>query len=118
MYYREPRSTSALEQDTIKHITHLAGIAIQRKLAEAARQESEAYLAEAQRLSHTGSWAWAPATGEIRYWSEECYRVLGFDQHGGHSRFDTFFQRTHPEDRAKWQKATDRAIDEKLSNTG
>src|SRR6266852_7131467 len=64
------------------------------------------------------SWAWAPATGEIRYWSEECYRVLGFDQHGGHPRFDTFFQRTHPEDRAKWQEATDRAIDEKFSNTG
>src|SRR6266481_1389909 len=71
MYYREPRSPSSREQDTIKHITHLAGIAIQRKLAEAARRESEAYLAEAQRLSHTGSWAWAPATGEIRYWSEE-----------------------------------------------
>src|SRR5205809_5696178 len=57
MYYREPRSPSAREQGTIKHITHLAGIAIQRKLAETARRESEAYLAEAQRLSHTGSWA-------------------------------------------------------------
>ena len=90
----------------------------ERKKAEEKLQESEAYLAEAQRLSHTGSWAWAPATGEIRYWSEECYRVLGFDQHGGHPRFDTFFQRTHPEDRAKWQEATDRAIDEKFSNTG
>ena len=67
MYYREPRSPSPREQDTIKHITYLAGVAIQRKLAETARRESEAYLAEAQRLSHTGSWAWAPATGEIRY---------------------------------------------------
>src|SRR6266571_679185 len=51
MYYREPRSPSPREQDTIKHITHLAGVAIQRKLAETARRESEAYLAEAQRLS-------------------------------------------------------------------
>src|SRR6266550_3056634 len=57
MYYREPRSPSPREQDTIKHVTYLAGVAIQRKLAEAARRESEAYLAEAQRLSHTGSWA-------------------------------------------------------------
>ena len=65
MYYGEPRSPSPREQDTIKHITHLAGVAIQRRLAEAALRESEAYLAEAQRLSHTGSWAWAPATGEI-----------------------------------------------------
>src|SRR5207245_2724897 len=71
MYYREPRSPSSREQDTIKHITHLAGIAIQRKLAEAARRESEAYLAEAQRLSHTGSWAWPPATGDLRNWLEE-----------------------------------------------
>src|SRR5436190_859754 len=83
MYYREPRSPSPREQETIKHITYLAGVAIQRKLAERARRESEAYLAEAQRLSHTGSWAWAPATGEIRYWSEETYRVLGFDPEPG-----------------------------------
>src|SRR5438876_2990505 len=41
MYYREPRSPSPLEQDTIKHITHLAGIAVQRKLAEQALRASE-----------------------------------------------------------------------------
>jgi hypothetical protein len=46
-------------------------------------RETEAYLAEAQRLSHTGSWAWSPATGDIRYWSEECYRLLGFDPYAG-----------------------------------
>src|SRR5437588_9737362 len=51
MYYHEPRSPSATEQNTIKHITYLAGVAIQRKLAETARRESEAYLAESQRLS-------------------------------------------------------------------
>ncbi len=49
------------------------------KRAEQRLRESEAYLAEAQRLSQTGSWAWNPATGDIRYWSEMCYRVLGFD---------------------------------------
>lgn len=41
MYYREQRSPSTLEQDTIKHVTHLAGIAIQRKLAETALRASE-----------------------------------------------------------------------------
>src|SRR6266403_1733343 len=41
MYYREPRSPSPLEQETIKHITHLAGIAVQRKLAEQALHASE-----------------------------------------------------------------------------
>jgi PAS domain S-box-containing protein len=110
MYYREPRSPSAREQDTIKHITHLAGIAIQRKLAEAARRESEAYLAEAQRLSHTGSWAWAPATGEIRYWSEETYRVLGFDPEAGPPRFEKFFGRLWPEDQDRVRELFGKAI--------
>ena len=110
MYYREPRSPSAREQDTIKHITHLAGIAIQRKLAETARRESESYLAEAQRLSHTGSWAWAPATGEIRYWSEETYRVLGFDPDAGPPRFEKFFGRLCPEDQVRVRELFGKAI--------
>jgi len=110
MYYREPRTPTTLEQDTIKHITHLAGVAIQRTLAETARRESEAYLAEAQRLSHTGSWAWAPATGEIRYWSEETYRVLGFDPDAGPPRFEKFFGRLHPEDQGRVRELFGKAI--------
>ena len=61
------------------------------KRSEEALRHSEAHLAEAQRLSQTGSWAWSPATGDIRYWSEECYRVLGFDPHGLPPRFEEFF---------------------------
>src|SRR6266481_4916349 len=110
MYYREPRTPTAREQETIKHITHLAGVAIQRKLAETARRESEAYLAEAQRLSHTGSWAWVPATGEIRYWSEETYRVLGFDPDAGPPRFEKFFRRLHPEDQGRVRELFGKAI--------
>src|SRR6266853_3025410 len=113
MYYREPRSPSPREQETIKHITYLAGVAIQRKLAETARRQSEAYLAEAQRLSHTGSWAWAPATGEIRYWSEETYRLLGFDPDAGPPRFEKFFGRLHPEDQDRVRELFGLAIAEK-----
>jgi PAS domain S-box-containing protein len=113
MYYREPRSPSPREQETIKHITYLAGVAIQRKLAERARRESEAYLAEAQRLSHTGSWAWTPASGEIRYWSEETYRVLGFDPDAGPPRFETFFQRLCSEDQERVRELFESAIREK-----
>src|SRR5213082_881123 len=113
MYYREPQSPSAREQDTIKHITHLAGIAIQRKLAETARRESEAYLAEAQRLSHTGSWAWAPATGEIRYWSEETYRVLGFDPEAGPPQFETFFERLCLDDQDRVRELFGNTVREK-----
>ena len=56
------------------------------KQAEAALRRSETYLAEAQKLSHTGSWARSIATSEITYWSAECYRVLGFDPHDGQTR--------------------------------
>src|SRR6266480_3066796 len=113
MYYREPRSPNPREQETIRHITHLAGVAIQRKLAETALRESEAYLAEAQRLSHTGSWAWAPAAGEIRYWSEETYRVLGFDPDAGPPRFETFFERLCSQDQERVRKLFDKAVREK-----
>lgn len=71
-----------------------------RRRAERALRESEAYLAETQRLSHTGSWAWTPATGEIRYISDECRRILDLAARDGRrARFEqTFFQRIHPED--------------------
>jgi PAS domain S-box-containing protein len=94
----------------------------ERKRAEEALRQSETYLAEAQRLSHTGSWAtgamragpkYLPATGEIRYWSEECYRVLGFDPHGGQPRFETFSQRIHPDDQARIREIADTARREK-----
>src|SRR5438477_12907945 len=47
----------------------------ERKHAEEILRRSEAYLSEAQRLSHTGSWACIPATGEHTYWSEEIFGV-------------------------------------------
>jgi PAS domain S-box-containing protein len=86
---------------------------IERKRAEAELRTSEAYLAEAQRLSHTGSWASKPAMGEIRYFSEECYRVVGFDPHDGLPRYETFFNRIHPDDQAKVKEAVETAGREK-----
>jgi PAS domain S-box-containing protein len=83
------------------------------KRTEETLRESEAYLAEAQRLSHTGSWASIPARGEIRYLSEECYRVLGFDPQDGQPRYEAFFQRIHPDDQAKVREAVDTAGREK-----
>src|SRR5438105_6921515 len=76
-------------------------------------QRSEAYLAEAQRLSHTGSWAFIPATGKHGYWSEEIYRMTGFDPAGGPPRFEEFEGRVHPDDRARAKEHFRRAIREK-----
>src|ERR1700756_4463731 len=72
----------------------------------------EAYLAEAQRLSQTGSWAWSPDQ-DIRYWSEECYRVLSFDPQAGLPRFEEFFQRIHPDDQHGFRELIQTAIREK-----
>ena len=83
------------------------------KRAEEELRTSEAYLAEAQRLSQTGSWAWNPVTGDIRYWSEECYRVLGFDPHRPLPRFEAFFQRLHPDDQAPVREQYEKAIRDK-----
>jgi PAS domain S-box-containing protein len=113
LYYRTPRSPSLLDQEIIAQITHLAGVAIQRKLAEDALRQSQAYLAEAQRFSHTGSWASTPDKGVINYLSEECCRVLGFDPNDEQPRFETIFQRIHPEDEARAREIVETARREK-----
>ena len=83
------------------------------ELQEEKLQRSEAYLAEAQRLTHTGSWAWRVAGGEALHLSEEWYRIYGFDPENGPPAFEECLQRTHPEDRAERRGVLDRAIAEK-----
>jgi PAS domain S-box-containing protein len=83
------------------------------ELQEEKLHQSEAYLAEAQRLTHTGSWAWRVAEGKATHLSEEWYRIYGFDPEKGISAWEERVQRIHPEDRAKWQAVVDRAIAER-----
>jgi PAS domain S-box-containing protein len=83
------------------------------ELQEKKLQRSEAYLAEAQRLTHTGSWASRLAGDVALHLSEEWYRIFGFDPEQGMSVWKERLQRIHPEDRVKWQEATDRAIGKK-----
>ena len=71
-------------------------------------ERSEIYLAEAQRRSHTGSFGWRPATGEI-VWSEETYRIAGYDP-GIKPTIDLVFQRIHPEDIRFVQETLDSAV--------
>jgi C4-dicarboxylate-specific signal transduction histidine kinase len=88
---------------------------LEAKVAErtAELQRSEAYLAEAQRLSHTGSWAAIPATGEHTYFSDEAFRILGFDPAGPPPPFQELQRRFHPDDRAKTTAHFKTAIREK-----
>jgi len=83
----------------------------EQKQAEEALRRSESYLAEAQRLSQTGSWAWSPEQG-IRYWSEECYRVLSFDPQEGLPRIEDLIQRLHPDDQPGFRELIQTVIRE------
>jgi PAS domain S-box-containing protein len=71
------------------------------KQAEEALRRSEGYLADAQRLTGTGSWAWNVATRQGVYWSQENYRLLGFDPEEGIPSNEAFYERIHPEDRER-----------------
>jgi PAS domain S-box-containing protein len=85
----------------------------ERKRAEQALRRSEAYLAEAQRLTLTGSCAIDGTSREILYWSEEMFRLFAFDPQQGLPTWDQWVQRIHPEDRDKFRMAGDRTFLEK-----
>jgi PAS domain S-box-containing protein len=82
-----------------------------RKRAEAKLQRSEANLAEAQKLSHTGSFGWDVATGEI-HWSREAFRIFEYEP-TTRVTIQLVLQRTHPEDRPLVQRQIDRVSLEK-----
>src|ERR1700735_1152029 len=92
------------------------GTAIDITEQELLTQESErrqTHLTEAQKLTHTGSWAWRlPARNAVEV-SEEWYRIYGFDPALGAPTWKEYFERVHPEDRFKWKGTIERAIVEK-----
>src|ERR1700710_2998135 len=68
------------------------------------------YLADAQRMTRTGSWAWNLETKQSVHWSQEHYRLFGFDPAEGIPTDEMFVQRLHPEDRDRVVGAFDRAL--------
>jgi PAS domain S-box-containing protein len=82
-----------------------------RKRAEEALRRSEAYLAEAQRLSHTGTLAFN-ATAPV-YWSDESYRIWGLDPQQGLPNRETVLQRIHPDDRERVNAETEEGVRQK-----
>ena len=77
------------------------------KAAQAELQKRWQYLAEAQKLSHSGTFGWKVSTGEL-IWSEETYNILGFTRETNPT-LDLVFDRIHPEDRERLQQLRDRA---------
>jgi PAS domain S-box-containing protein len=73
-------------------------------------KSNEAHLAEAQRLTHMGSWVWQVAERNALHLSDEWYRIYGFDPRKGMPPWEEQLQRVHPEDRGEWQETIERAI--------
>jgi PAS domain S-box-containing protein len=81
------------------------------KQAEQKLRRSEAYLAEAQKLSHTGSFGWDVSSGEI-FWSRETFQIFGYEP-AAKATIDMVVQRTHPEDRSAVQQLIERVSRER-----
>ena len=101
------RAEAALRQSELE--LRKARNELEMKVVErtAELRRSEALLAEAQKLSHTGSFGWNVSTGEL-FWSEETFRVAGYDL-ATKPTLELVFQRVHPEDIARVQETLDRA---------
>jgi PAS domain S-box-containing protein len=103
-------------RDKEQRIIHWFGLTVdihERKTAEDRLRRSEAYLAEAERLSQSGSAAYNQT--ELLYLSEEAYRMFGFDPLLGIPSRDAMWQRIHPDDLGRTNEIIERAVDKKRS---
>jgi PAS domain S-box-containing protein len=108
-----------LENNLTSHVFNPTRIAVLELLASQAAisienaslysdlQRSEAFLAQGQTLSQTGSFGWSVLSGEI-YWSEETYKIFEHDREAKPTR-EWIIQRIHPDDRDRVQQTIDRA---------
>jgi PAS domain S-box-containing protein len=106
------RLNEELEQRVLERTSQLTAVnreltneVLQRQRAEEALQRSEAYLAEAQRISRTGSFGWDVSSGQI-FWSEETFRIFEYDP-ANKPTVEVILLRTNPEDRVFVQETLD-----------
>ena len=88
----------------------------EQKQAEEKIRQSEAYLAESERLTHTGSWALDLASDKYLYISQEDYRIWGLHPQEGLPTKEAIFQRIHPEDRDEWKEKFQKALRRKADS--
>ena len=88
----------------------------ERKRAEQALVRSEAYLAETQKLTHTGTWAWDARSQKVLFCSEEMFRIYGLDPQVDLPTRRNFRQRVHPEDRNRVDERQARVVNEKVDS--
>jgi PAS domain S-box-containing protein len=84
----------------------------ERKQAEEELRRSEAFLAQGQLISHTGSWRWQVVPGAV-HWSKEHFRIFGYDPETFMPSYSRFMERIHPEDRVAFEAVLNRAVRDK-----
>jgi PAS domain S-box-containing protein len=84
----------------------------ERKRAEDTLRRGEAWLSQAQRLSHTGTWVLDGTTRRFLYWSDESYRIWGFDPLQSLPSRDDMWGRIHPDDQERLWKEVQEALRE------
>jgi len=82
----------------------LARVIEHRKVTEEALRDTEAALLEAQRVAHLGSWDWNLESGD-QGWSDEAFRILGYEAKAFLPTWNTFMRCIHPADRAMVDEA-------------
>lgn len=110
IYQREPATPSPRQLELMAQVTHIASIALERAQAESALKRSEAFLAEGERLSLTGTFSWRVTTGEIT-WSEQVYRIFEVDPRIP-ATLDLIRNRFHPDDLDVFHNEFNRAVTE------
>jgi PAS domain S-box-containing protein len=111
------RHVNAYSPEDLLYLSLVAeqvALAVDNALRDEEQRRGELFLEEGQKLSHTGSWMWKLASGEVR-WSKEHFRILGFDPQHDKPSPRLFWSRVHPEDRPWLEEVVDRAVQAKGS---
>ena len=106
-------SLGELSRDGHRIFTAFVRDISEQKRAEESLRRTHSYLAQAERLSRIGTFAWEAPGRRPLYLSEEWYRIYDFDPKHGAPSWEQYLQRIHPDDRAGLRAASDRAIAEK-----
>jgi PAS domain S-box-containing protein len=107
-----PRVFTSKRLEMLELLASQAAISLDHARLYAGLRRSEAFLAQGQKISRTGSWGWHVSTGEV-YWSKEHFRIFNYDPETARPSYSLFMERVHPEDRPLFEQILERAVREK-----
>lgn len=96
--FRSPVELERMNEELEDANRRLEREVVERRRTEAELRRREELLAEAQRIAHLGSWEWDVESDRVT-WSDEMYRIYGFEPGSHEVDFGLYLQRVHPEDR-------------------